>query len=51
MKPCIRRRFGIWYCGLRDEDGTLWPPYGHGYNPGDALAEWLDVFFSPRVAA
>lgn len=44
MKPRIRRRFGIWYCGRPDPD---WLPYiaitanwGHGYTPAEAYADW-----------
>jgi len=49
MKPHIRCRFGIWYCGVL-KGGFVLPPYGHGYRPDDALREWLRIF-APREAA
>jgi hypothetical protein len=40
MKPRIRLRYGIWYCGLRGSHGLLVRPLGHGYTPIEAYAEW-----------
>lgn len=35
MKPRIRIRFGIWFCGLPCE----WVR-GHGYTPKEAYDDW-----------
>jgi hypothetical protein len=40
MKPRIRKRFGIWYCGWPGATGGIWPPYGHGRTPAEAYADW-----------
>lgn len=40
MKPRIRRRHGIWYCGFAGIGRNIWPPYGHGLTPAEAYRDW-----------
>lgn len=40
MKPRIRRRFGIWECGLRYSSLVRRPLIGYGYTPTEAFREW-----------
>jgi hypothetical protein len=45
VKPRIRRRYGIWYCGRISPDWIgliVWPPYGHGSTPQKAYADWRE---------
>jgi hypothetical protein len=39
-KPRIRRRFGIWLCGIPQMFGFFSHPLGHGYTPAEAYADW-----------
>lgn len=43
-RPHLRRRHGIWYCGIPDDMklhlAILLRPLGHGDNPTQALDDW-----------
>lgn len=43
-RPHLRRRHGIWYCGIPDDMklhlAILLRPLGHGDNPTQALRDW-----------